>query len=313
MNGREVRPARGPDVASIEAIWHACLREGAWEGVGRADLERAIEDVARNPAGTLVALDGGVVVGSLTTRTNDLSVAPGSRRRGHGRALLDAAVARARGAGEPYVLLYVPGGGEPPRDTPARLFATATGMTYRATLTRMRRDGLAAVADLAPPAGVVLRPISPGEDLGRYVAMINASFADHPTYFHLDADDVARAHAAPGFDHEGIALLAATGQPDAPIAFVRTYVESDDAGVPAGVVGHVGVLPAWRGRGLGRVLLRWALRRFSSLGLDRAELSVVAANESALRLYATEGFRTIVAWPQWARDTGFVGPSHKSR
>jgi mycothiol synthase len=299
---RGVRPARRPDVAAIEAIWHACLREGAWEGVGRADVERYLEDVVRDPAATLVAVEDDVVVGSLTTRVNDLSVAPGSRRRGHGRALLDAAVARARDSGEPYVLLYVPGGGEPPRDTAARLFAVATGMAYLTTLTRMRRDGLGGVGDLARPAGIVLRPLLPAEDLASYVAMVNASFADHPTYFHLDLDAVERAHTAPGFDLDGIALVAAADRPGPAVGFVRSYVEADDTGAPVGVIGHVGVLPAWRGRGLGRLLVRWALRRFASLGLDRAELSVVATNASALRLYATEGFETIIAWPQWTKD-----------
>jgi mycothiol synthase len=299
---RGVWPARGPDVASIEAIWHACLREGAWEGVGRVDVERNLEDVARDPAGTLVAVEDGVVVGSLTTRIDDLSVAPGSRHRGHGRALLDAAVARARDGGEPYVLLYVPGGGDPPRETAARRFAVATGMAYRATLTRMRRDGLGRVGELTPPPGIVLRPLLPADDLDVYVGMVNASFADHPTHFHLEVDAVARTHAAPGFDLEGIALIAAADRPDLPVGFVRTYVEADDAGIAAGVVGHVGVLPEWRGRGLGRVLVRWALRRFAAMGLGRAELSVVATNASALRLYATEGFETIVAWPQWSKD-----------
>jgi mycothiol synthase len=297
-----VRPARGPDVAAIEAIWHACLREGAWEGIGRADLERHLEDLARDPAATLVATEDDVVVGSLTARMNDLSVAPGSRRRGHGRALLDAAVARARDADEPYVLLYVPGGGDPPRDTAARRFAVATGMRYRATLTRMRRDGPSGVAALAPPAGIVLRPLGRDEDLAAYVALVNASFADHPTHFRVDHGTVARAHASPGFDADGIAVVVAADRPDALVAFIRTYVEAGDDGTPAGVVGHVGVLPAWRGRGLGRVLMRWALRRFASLGVDRAELSVVAANEGALRLYASEGFRTVVAWPQWTKD-----------
>jgi mycothiol synthase len=216
-------------------------------------------------------------------------------------------VAQAGARGEPYVLLYVPGGGDPPRQTPARGFAVATGMTYRATLTRMRRDGLAGLAKIPPPPGVVLRPLGPDVDLDTYVSLINASFASHPTWFHVDTAAVARAHAAPDFDTDGIALVAPEDRPDAPVGFVRTYAEADDAGVVAGVVGHVGVLPAWRGRGLGRVLVRWALRRFAAQGLDRAELSVVAANADALHLYESEGFVTVVAWPQWSKDVPSAG------
>jgi mycothiol synthase len=302
MSGRDVRQARGTDIAAIEAIQHACLREGAWEGVDRADIARSLEDIARDPAGTIVAVEDGIVVGALTTRDNDLAVAPGSRRRGHGRALLDAAVARARRAGEPYVLLYVPGGGEPPRDTAARRFAAATGMRYRATLTRMRRDGLGGLDEPMPPAGMVVRSLARDEDLVPYVAMVNAAFAEHPTYFHLDVETAARAHAAPDFDPGDVAIVAAADDPKTLVAFCRTYAQEDDRGGHVGVIGHVGVLPAWRGQGLGRLLVRWALRRFASAGLERAELSVVAANESALRLYAAEGFRAVVAWPQWTKD-----------
>ncbi len=302
MSEREVRPARGDDIAAIEAIWHACLREGAWEGIGRADIAANVEALAARPERTIVAVEDGVVVGSLTQAENDLSVAPGSRRRGHGRALLSAAVERARARGEPYVLLYVPGGGDPPRATPARAFAEAVGMTYRATLTHMRRDRLAGVPEAAVPGDLVLRGLAPGEDLAAYVDLIRTSFADHPTHLAIDLTSVVRAHAAPGFEIEGIALLVPRDAPGRPIAFVRSQVEADDAGERYGDVGHLGVLPEWRGRGLGRALLRWALRRFDALGIDRAELSVVAANEAALRLYLDEGFTATVTWPQWTKD-----------
>ena len=302
MSGREVRPARGDDIAAIEAIWHACLREGAWEGIGCADVARNVEDLVARPDRTLVAVEDGVVVGSLTQADNDLSVAPGSRRRGHGRALLAAAVERARERGEPYVLLYVPGGGDPPRDTPALRFATATGMTYRATLTHMRRDGLGGVPESVVPDDLRLRGLAPDEDLAAYVELIRASFADHPTHLSVDVASVARAHASPGFELDGIAVLVPRDAPDRPIAFVRSHVDTDDDGDAYGAVDLIGVLPAWRGRGLGRALLRWAMRRFGTLGVHRAELSVVAANEAALRLYASEGFATTVAWPQWTKD-----------
>jgi hypothetical protein len=48
--------------------------------------------------------------------------------------------------------------------------------------------------------------------------------------------------------------------------------------------------------------MRWSIARFRSLGLEEAELLVVAANDRALGLYAAEGFRTVVAWPQWSLD-----------
>ena len=58
-----------------------------------------------------------------------------------------------------------------------------------------------------------------------------------------------------------------------------------------GAIQNVGVVPAWRGRGLGRSLLLQALAGMYQGGLGRAILEVTAQNEAALRLYRGLGFR----------------------
>jgi GNAT superfamily N-acetyltransferase len=58
-----------------------------------------------------------------------------------------------------------------------------------------------------------------------------------------------------------------------------------------GAIQNVGVLPEWRGRGLGRALLLKALHGFYATGLGRAILEVTAHNEDAVRLYRRLGFR----------------------
>lgn len=52
----------------------------------------------------------------------------------------------------------------------------------------------------------------------------------------------------------------------------------------------MGLLPAYRGQGLGRRLLRETLPRAFAKGLRRIELEVFASNSSALRLYQRAGF-----------------------
>lgn len=52
----------------------------------------------------------------------------------------------------------------------------------------------------------------------------------------------------------------------------------------------MGILPAYRGQGLGRRLLRDVLRRIFARGLLRVELEVFASNVPAIRLYECEGF-----------------------
>ncbi len=58
-----------------------------------------------------------------------------------------------------------------------------------------------------------------------------------------------------------------------------------------GSIQNLGVLPGWRGRGLGEALLLQALYGFRHAGLGRALLEVTAHNDTAIRLYRRLGFR----------------------
>jgi ribosomal protein S18 acetylase RimI-like enzyme len=57
-----------------------------------------------------------------------------------------------------------------------------------------------------------------------------------------------------------------------------------------GAIQNLGILPAWRGRGLGEALLLYALHGFRAAGLGRATLEVTAQNDAAVRLYRRLGF-----------------------
>jgi hypothetical protein len=60
---------------------------------------------------------------------------------------------------------------------------------------------------------------------------------------------------------------------------------------PIGAIQNLGVIPTYRGLGLGRALIRQALEGFYQAGLRRAYLEVTADNASAIRLYREVGFR----------------------
>jgi GNAT superfamily N-acetyltransferase len=60
---------------------------------------------------------------------------------------------------------------------------------------------------------------------------------------------------------------------------------------PIGAIQNVGVVPVYRGLGLGRALVRQALEGFYRAGLRRAYLEVTAENSGAVRLYRAVGFR----------------------
>jgi ribosomal protein S18 acetylase RimI-like enzyme len=57
-----------------------------------------------------------------------------------------------------------------------------------------------------------------------------------------------------------------------------------------GVLG-MGLLPAYRGRGLGRRLMAGTLQDARAAGLSRVELSVRADNARAIALYSRLGFQ----------------------
>jgi ribosomal protein S18 acetylase RimI-like enzyme len=60
---------------------------------------------------------------------------------------------------------------------------------------------------------------------------------------------------------------------------------------PIGAIQNVGVLPDFRGQGLGKALVRRALAGFFQAGLQRAYLEVTAQNDGAVQLYRDVGFQ----------------------
>ena len=75
--------------------------------------------------------------------------------------------------------------------------------------------------------------------------------------------------------------------PLGPCGTVQGMCERDGVGS----IQNLGILPGWRGRGLGEALLLQALHGFRRIKLHRALLEVTAQNEGAIRLYHRLGFR----------------------
>ncbi|HJZ68696.1 MAG TPA: GNAT family N-acetyltransferase [Blastocatellia bacterium] len=69
-----------------------------------------------------------------------------------------------------------------------------------------------------------------------------------------------------------------------------------------GHVGQISVHPASQGQGIGRQLLESALLEFRNRGFNWVTLAVTSANESAVHLYESCGFRTIHSFPVFYRD-----------
>jgi hypothetical protein len=88
----------------------------------------------------------------------------------------------------------------------------------------------------------------------------------------------------PGFIPEATWLIACT---DGHCGTVQGVRERNGMGA----IQNLGIVPPFRGRGLGEALLLQALEGFRRAGLGRAVLEVTARNDAAVRLYRKIGFR----------------------
>jgi ribosomal protein S18 acetylase RimI-like enzyme len=85
-------------------------------------------------------------------------------------------------------------------------------------------------------------------------------------------------------------LPSATWLIACPEGYVGTVQGVTDYG-PIGAIQNLGVVPSYRGIGLGRALVYRALVGFQISGLQRAYLEVTAENNAAVALYRSLGFR----------------------
>ena len=82
-----------------------------------------------------------------------------------------------------------------------------------------------------------------------------------------------------------------------PVAFA-VYFQSFSTflGKPGIYLEDLFVVPAWRGRGVGRALLAWVARAAVERGAGRMEWSVLDWNELALGVYRRIGARPMQGW-----------------
>jgi mycothiol synthase len=288
-----VRTFRAGDEAGIREVTEASLRVDEIPGFEASDIDRALVRIPADPEGTLVAIEGDRIVGCCVPRHDELTVHPEFRRRGHGRRLLEAARRLAAERGLPYLMLHAP------MHLPAtRAFVAACGATYHSSLWLFELPPDSPVPPPAFPPGVVARTLGPDQAIEDLVTVMNATFADHPTPLSWSAETVRLVHDQPDFDPDGILLIASATEPERPIAFTKVeFTPQPDGG--SGWVALIGVLPEWRGRGLGTELLRWGVTYLRERGAGEIELSAEAINERATRIYRRAGFVPTIEWPHY--------------
>jgi mycothiol synthase len=289
-----VRSSRAGDEAALRSIMQRSIDVDEIPGFAAVDAERQLARMLPDPDGTLVACDGELVVGYCVPRADDLTVDPAYRRRGHGRRLVAAALELVERRGELPLNIYVPAHLEASRG-----FAEALGFRYRSSLWRFELPAGTSVPAAVFPADVVVRSWATDEDVEAWVEFMIASFEGHPSQITPTPEVVRAVNARPDFDPNGVLIVSPAGEPDRKIAFARVELLPRGEGLAVGYVNTIGVLPAWRGRGLGRELLRWSVGYLRGRGARLIELTVEAANDRATQLYRRHGFVPTIEWPNW--------------
>lgn len=95
-----------------------------------------------------------------------------------------------------------------------------------------------------------------------------------------------------GFLSQATWLLACSNPLSRRVEYCGT-VQGIRNGAGKGSVQNFGVVPAYRGQGLGTVLLRRCLDGFREAGVSRVTLEVTSRNQDAQRLYERLGFRRV--------------------
>lgn len=294
-----VRAAIVDDVPAIREILFAVHDAGELAGTAQRDLEHLLALIPVDASGMLVSLAGDELVGFFDPGYPLLAVHPRYRRRRHGTRLIERALADLSQRGLAELELAPPlGNGQ------AEAFCASLGFVYRSSLWQLRLDPAVAVPPPSFPDGYAARAFQPGADDQQFVTLLNTCFADHPSPLAVSLNIVRHAHARPSFDPTDIAIVTAPDDPARLIAFCRTTLARDDTD-PHAEIAHIGVLPEYRGLGLGRELLRWGVQHLRSRTDSGILLTVEARNIHALAMYERVGFERRQEWPRWAMaDSG---------
>ena len=291
-----IRRLTAADEAALGVVIARARDAGELLGSSSPHGDWIVRYAASQAAEVAVAEIGGAIVGVVLPEVKGLVVEPAHRRRGIGRALVEAGLDIERERGRPNLLL-----GLVPQDADGHAFVVATGFAFHSTLWDLDLDPAVAVAPPAWPADTRTRPIDRGRDIPAWVELFNACFADHATPLQLDAERILAAPDEAPFRDEDLLLLEAPG--GELIGFCATEPKrGPDGGVePRGEIWTVGVRPGLQGRGHGRQLLRWGVEHLRATGVETVTLSVNGRNPRALGLYEAEGFHRTSTRERWAR------------
>lgn len=306
--GLTVRGPRLDDAEALTVLITAC--DVAVLGHSDATVTQTAADLAapgydRERAGVVVEDAAGALVGWLWTEDDaeaaTVFIDAYSRDAAVTRWLIGRAIEYVRGLAVERGRTLVLDSGSYEHDTDLVAALDRAGLDVRRRFYRMRIDLAGASWPVPPrPPGVALRNPDPAdEETYRLLhRLVDTSFAAHWNYTTRTYEDWRRLFdASAGQDPAQWWVADVDGEPAAVLV-------GDDSRAEIGMawVGSLGVLAAYRGRGLGKLLLRNAFAAAAARGMTAVGLAVDSENETgATALYESVGMRAESVMLAWQR------------
>lgn len=187
---------------------------------------------------------------------------------------------------------------------------------FRTQFERMRME--AATASSTPESPLPLRhpEVSDVEDLPQFLMDAYDQHMEQQFGMHVGPIEEWRGYTTAIFKGETGTFLPLASWVARNGRIAGAILATHWMGMP--LVGELGVRRDFRGRGLGRALVRASSHALKELGYDRLSLYVTIGNDAAIRLYESMGFRQVggrsvhaklelqpptVIGPEFPRDT----------
>lgn len=185
------------------------------------------------------------------------------------------------------------------QDSGKRAVAAARGFTAATSFVRLLADHETPLSEPVPPSGVSLHQGLTEEVRRQGHAVQQAGFAEHFGFTPKDYDEwYGELDASASGDWSQLAVARIDGEPAAMLLGTNAFAKDENCGY----VRQLAVLPAFRGRGLGRFMLRRAFADDARRGRTGTYLHVDANNSTpALDLYLSVGMRQVLAIDVWRR------------
>jgi mycothiol synthase len=305
-----IRPMADSDVhASIEYVNECSSREKWLDTISEEEFLQWLASPMNNDHESIAFLtneDGseGRIIGNVSfgihppdTRSwGWFHVHPDYRNKGVGSALYAEYVRQADEAGATQMSL------NPNREATCLIdFLEKRGHELERWFWDMQLPTDQAVEAAKMPEGFVTHTFVHDQDEELLTNVRNVTFADHYGSVPRTVEEITYRTKQPDFFADGV-FFAFDGDKIAGFCYTsRDQREWERRGETVGHIQLLGVMPEYRGRGLGRALLLEGvnyLRQFVSL----VELGVEGKNDNALALYESVGFKVYKGWGNMIKE-----------